>query len=165
MPDARITIEGRVAGDVRYGNVNGQDVANLRVLAGRSKKNDNGEWENLSTTAYDVAFWGEHSHLISALAPARGDGVEITGSITKLEAYNGQNGESLSANVSGAGIKVFPKQQQSGGFSGQQSGGNFGGQQSQQSQQGGGWGQNPQQGQTDAWAGQGQQGGNDEPPF
>ena len=162
MPDARITIEGRVAGDVRYGNVNGQDVANLRILAGRSKKSDNGEWENLSTTAYDVAFWGEHSHLISALAPSRGDGVEVTGSITKLEAYNGQNGESLSAKVSGAGIKVFPKQQQSGGFSGQQSGG-F--QQSQQSQQGGGWGQNPQQGQQDAWAGQGGAGNGSKAPF
>ncbi|MFE1082477.1 single-stranded DNA-binding protein [Brevibacterium sediminis] len=155
MPDARITIEGRVAGDVRYGNVNGKDVANLRILAGRSKKNDNGEWENLSTTAYDCAFWAEHSHLVNALNPQRGDSVEVVGAITKLEAYNGQNGESLSAKVTGAGIKVFPKQQQSGG-------GNFGGQQSQQGggwgnqQPSSGWGQNPQQG---------QQGGTDEPPF
>ncbi|MGZ1491285.1 single-stranded DNA-binding protein [Brevibacterium sediminis] len=150
MPDARITIEGRVAGDVRYGNVNGKDVANLRILAGRSKKNDNGEWENLSTTAYDCAFWAEHSHLVNALNPQRGDSVEVVGAITKLEAYNGQNGESLSAKVTGAGIKVFPKQQQSGGF---QQGG-FTGQQ-QQSQQGG-WGHNSQKG---------QQGGTDEPPF
>ena len=151
MPDARITIEGRIGGEVRYGNVNGRDVANVRVLAGRSKKNDNGEWENLSTTAYDCAFWAEHSHLINALNPAKGDGVEVTGSITKLEAYDGQNGQSLSAKVSGTGIKVFPKQQ-SGGFNGQQptgfqQGGVTG-------QQGGGWGQNPQQGQQDAWAGQ-----------
>lgn len=150
MPDARITIEGRVAGDVRYGNVNGKDVANLRVLAGRSKKNDNGEWENLSTTAYDCAFWAEHSHLVNALNPLRGDSVEVVGAITKLESYNGQNGESLSAKVTGAGIKVFPKQQQSDGF---QQGG-FTGQQPQSQQ--GGWGQNPQQS---------QQGGTDEPPF
>ena len=154
MPDARITIEGRVAGDVRYGNVNGKDVANLRVLAGRSKKNDNGEWENLSTTAYDCAFWAEHSHLVNALNPQRGDSVEVVGAITKLESYNGQNGESLSAKVTGGGIKVFPKQQQPVG--------NFGGQQPQQGggwgnqQQSSGWGQNPQQG---------QQGGTDEPPF
>lgn len=155
MPDARITIEGRVAGDVRYGNVNGQDVANLRILAGRSKKNDNGEWENLSTTAYDCAFWAEHSHLVNALAPAKGDSVEITGAITKLESYSGQNGESLSAKVTGSGIKVFPKQQQSGG--------SFGG---QQAQQGGGWGQNPQQGQQPSSPAWGSQGGvGDEPPF
>lgn len=138
MPDARITIEGRVAGDVRYGNVNGKDVANLRILAGRSKKNDNGEWENLSTTAYDCAFWVEHSHLVNALNPQRGDSVEVVGAITKLESYNGQNGESLSAKVTGAGIKVFPKQQQSGGF---QQGG-FTGQQ-QQAQQSPVWGSNP----------------------
>lgn len=132
MPDARITIEGRVAGDVRYGNVNGKDVANLRILAGRSKKNDNGEWENLSTTAYDCAFWAEHSHLINALNPQRGDSVEVTGSVTKLESYNGQNGESLSAKVTGAGIKVFPKQQQTGGWGNQQ-----------QAQQSPAWGSNP----------------------
>lgn len=138
MPDARITIEGRVAGDVRYGNVNGKDVANLRILAGRSKKNDNGEWENLSTTAYDCAFWAEHSHLVNSLNPQRGDSVEVVGAITKLESYNGQNGESLSAKVAGAGIKVFPKQQQAGGF---QQGG-FTGQQ-QQAQQSPVWGSNP----------------------
>lgn len=143
MADARVTIEGRVAGDVRYGNVNGKDVANLRILAGRSKKNDNGEWENLSTTAYDCAFWAEHSHLVNALNPQRGDSVEVVGAITKLESYNGQNGESLSAKVTGAGIKVFPKQQQSGGgFSGQQvQPGGWGNQ--QQAQQSSGWGQNP----------------------
>ena len=153
MPDARITIEGRVAGDVRYGNVNGKDVANLRVLAGRSKKNDNGEWENLSTTAYDCAFWAEHSHLVNALNPQRGDSVEVTGSVTKLESYNGQNGESLSAKVTGAGIKVFPKQQQSGG--------NFGGQQAQP----GGWGNQQQAQQSPAWGSNPGADDADLPPF
>lgn len=153
MPDARISIEGRVAGDVRYGNTNGRNVANIRVLAGRSKKNDNGDWENLSTTAYDAAFWGEHSHLVNALNPAKGDSVEITGTITKLESYSGQNGECLSVKVAGAGIKVFPKQQQSGG-------GNFGG---QQTQQGGNWGHQEQAQQSTGW---GQNpGAGDEPPF
>lgn len=154
MPDARVSIEGRIAGEVRYGSSNGRDVANVRVLAGRSRKSDNGEWENLSTTAYDVAFWGEHAHLVNALNPDRGDSVEVTGAITKLESYNGQNGESLSAKVTGHGIRVYPKQQTSGGgFGGQtqQQGGGWGNQQNQQAPQGGGWGQ--------------PQGGNDAPPF
>lgn len=61
---------------------------------------------------------------------------------------------------------VVTKQQSGGGFNGQQSGGQQSGgfQSGQQTQQGGGWGQNPQQ-DRDAWAGQGQQGGNDAPPF
>lgn len=167
MPDAPIRIDGRIVTEPRYNTVNGKDVANLRVLAGRSKKLDNGDYEKQSETAYNVAFWGDYAHLVANLGPNSGDSVIVHGTITGLESYDGQNGQSLSAKVSGDGFRVFPKQQQSGGFSGQQSGGQQSGgfQSGQQSQQGGGWGQNPQQGQQDAWAGQGQQGGNDAPPF
>lgn len=171
MADASIKIDGRIVTEPRYNTVNGKDVANLRVLAGRSKKLDNGEYEKQSETAYNVAFWGNYAHLVANLGPNSGDSVIVHGTVTGLESYDGQNGQSLSAKVSGDGLRVFPKQQQSGGgFSGQQSGGNFGGQQSggfqsgQQTQQSSGWGQNPNQGQ-DAWAGQGQQGGNDAPRF
>ena len=155
MADAQIRIDGRIATDPRYNQVNGKDVANLRVLAGRSKKLEDGTWETLSQTAYDVAFWNEHAHLVGAIEPNKGDSVIVTGSVTGVESYAGQNGESLSIKVSGDGVRVFPKQQQSGGgnFGGQQQGGgNFGGQQSQQSgnwgnqqqaQQSSGWGQNP----------------------
>ena len=48
MADASIKIDGRIANDVRYNSVNGKSVANIKVLAGRSKKNDDGTWENLS---------------------------------------------------------------------------------------------------------------------
>src|SRR5699024_7079352 len=57
MADASIKIDGRIANDVRFNSVNGKSVANIKVLAGRSKKNDDGTWENITTTAYDVAFW------------------------------------------------------------------------------------------------------------
>lgn len=158
MADSQIRIDGRIATDPRYNQVNGKDVANLRVLAGRSKKNDDGTWETLSQTAYDVAFWNEHAHLVGAIEPNKGDSVIVTGTVTGVESYAGQNGESLSIKVSGDGVRVFPKQQQSGGGfggqQGQQQGGNYGGQ--QQAQQSSGWGNN---------ASQGFSGGNDEPPF
>lgn len=162
MADAQITIDGRVATDPRYNNVNGKDVANLRVLAGRSKKLDDGSFETLSQTAYDVAFWGEHAYLVDKLNPQKGDSVKITGTVTGLSAYDGQNGQSLSAKVSGDGVRVFPKRQQSGGF-GQQSGG-FGGQQN--TEQGPTWGQEhqPQGQQNDPWAAQEAQ-GDSRPPF
>lgn len=155
MPDSQIRIDGRIATDPRYNQANGKDVANLRILAGRSRKNDNGDWETLSTTAYDVAFWAEHAHLVGAIEPRKGDSVIVNGAITGVEKYDGQNGESLSVKVVADGIRVFPKKEQqgNGGFGqGQQfQQGNFGGNQ-QQAQQSSGWGQNPQ-------------GGNDEPPF
>lgn len=167
MADAQIRIDGRIATDPRYNQVNGKDVANLRVLAGRSKKLEDGTWETLSQTAYDVAFWNEHAHLVGAIEPNKGDSVIVTGTVTGVESYAGQNGESLSIKVSGDGVRVFPKQQQSGGgFSGQQQGGNFGGQQAQQS---GNWGNQQQAQQSSGW-GQNPQGGNgggpdDTPPF
>ena len=156
MSDARTTIDGVIASDPRFNTTpNGAKVANIRVLAGRSKPDGNGGWEQLSTTAYDVAFWKEHADLASALNPERGSKVTVTGTITGVEKYDGQNGESLSVKVNGEGLRVYPKrdqQQGNGGFSqGQQAqpSGNWGNQ--QQAQQSSGWGQNP--------------GGNDESPF
>lgn len=111
MPDARITIEGRIASDPRYSATqSGIQVANLRILAGRSKKGDDGQWETLSTTAYDVAFWRQHHDLVASLNPGKGDSVTVTGTITGLESYQGNNGESLSVKVAGDGIRHFPKQ-------------------------------------------------------
>lgn len=143
MADARVTIDGGIVADPRFNTTNsGKHVANLTIRAGRSKKNDDGSYEQLSSTAYDVTFWGEHADLVGALTPERGSQVTVTGTITELASYDGQNGQSLSAKVNGDGIRVYPKRQQSGG-------GNFGG---QKSQQGGHWGANPQQDQqSPAW--------------
>lgn len=158
MADARITIEGAIASDPRFNSVNGDPVANLRVLAGRSRKNDDGSWETLSTTAYDVSFWREHAQLSDSLRPEKGSKVIVSGTVSGVESYQGQNGESLSVKVNGDGLRVFPKRDQQGGYGqqgGQQAQGTWGGgQQSQQGPppgQGGSWGANPSQ-QQDPWA-------------
>lgn len=143
MPDARTIIEGRVASDVRFGTTNsGKAVANLRVLAGRSRKNEQGEWETLSTTAYDIAFWEAHHDLVAGLGPQKGDSVTITGTILGVESYQGDRGESLSVKVSGDGLRVFPKQvwQSSGGYTQQRPQAGYGQQQSDPWQGGGGGG-------------------------
>lgn len=155
MPDARTIIDGTVASDPRYNTgPNGEPVANLRVLAGRSKKDEQGNWQNLSTTAFDIAFWREHAQLVDAFQPAKGDKVIVSGTIAGVESYQGQNGESLSVKVSGDGLRVFPKRdQQAGGF---QQAGSYQqappqGQPSYSPvQQAGGWRQPPQQG--DPWS-------------
>ena len=136
MADARIHIEGTIASEPRYNSVNGAPVANVRVLAGRSRKNDDGSWEDLSTTAYDVAYWREHAQLADSLRPEKGSKVIVTGTVTGVESYQGQNGESLSVKVNGDGLRVFPKRDQQGNQ--QQS---YGPPQGQQQSQQGGWGQ------------------------
>ena len=96
MPDARITIEGRVASDPRFGQTQGgKPVGNLRILAGRSRKDEQGNWQTLSTTAYEAAFWEAHHDLMAGLGAQKGDSVVVTGTISGVESYQGQNGESL----------------------------------------------------------------------
>ena len=165
MADARTIIDGRLVTEARYNTTdNGNKVANLRIMAGRSKKNDQGGYDTITDTAYDVAFWGDHAALVNALNPQVGDTVIAHGTIVGLEAYDGKNGLSLSAKVTGDGLRVFPKRDQQGGYQ-QQGGGGY--QQAQpqqgqpsysQAQQADGWGQPPQ---GDPWnAPQG-----DRPPF
>ena len=85
------------------------------------------------------------------LKPNEGDNVTVTGTITGVENYDGQNGESLSIKVKGDGVRVFPKQQQQAAeFGGPAAGRNFGGQ--AQAQQGGGnWGNQQQAQQSSRW--------------
>lgn len=173
MADARITIEGAIASDPRFNTTQGGAVANLRVLAGRSRKDDQGNWETLSTTAYDVAFWNAHHNLAADQQPEKGSKVIVTGTVTGVESYDGKNGPSLSVKVTGDGLRVFPKRDQQGNPQQGQAQGNWGPQQGQQAQQGGpsysqaqqqaGWGQSPNQQQGDPWASSAPQ--QDGPPF
>ena len=143
MADAQIRIDGRIANDVRFNSVNGKSVANIKVLAGRSKKNDDGTWENITTTAYDVAFWNQHAELVNMFNPNKGDSVVVTGTVTGIDKFQGDKGELLSVKVSGDGLRVFPKQEKS-----------WGGTNVNQQSQSQSWGQEhqPTQAQSDPWA-------------
>lgn len=173
MADARTIIDGRMVTAARYNTTDsGHRVANLRIMAGRSKKNDQGGYDTITDTAFDVAFWNDHADLARALDPQVGDSVVAHGTITGLEAYDGKNGTSLSVKVSGDGLRVFPKRdQQQGGYQqgGQQAQGTWGGgQQAQQGpppNQGGSWGANPNAQQADPWSQQAMAPQGEEPPF
>ena len=121
MADAQIRIDGRIASDPRFNSVNGKSVANIKVLAGRSKKNDDGTWENITTTAFEVAYWNQHAELVNMFNPAKGDSVVVTGTVTGIDKFQGEKGELLSVKVSGDGLRVFPKNNNGGGFGQQQS--------------------------------------------
>lgn len=152
MADARIIIEGRIVLDPRFNSVNGKSVANLKVLAGRSRKNDDGTWETLSETAYDVAFWNEHAELVNMFNPEKGCNVIVSGTVGGIEKFEGDKGERLSVKVSGDGLRVFPKKN---------AGNNYNQQSAQSFPAPTGFNQPPQQ-QNDPWS---NQGGNSETPF
>ena len=159
MADADIIITGGIVADPRWATPGQNRVGNLTVRAGRSRKNDQGGYDQLSSTPFDVACWNEVHDLLAAQMPEKGSQVRITGTVTGVRTYQDQQGQTqASVEVRVEGVKVFPKRQQSGGY----------GQQSQRTPnaQGEGWGaQNAQSApQSDPWAG----GGNsypDEAPF
>ena len=114
MPDATINIPGRALAAPRFGDANGTPVANIRVAAGRSRKNDQGGFDTLSETFYDVAYWRNHHDLIAGLGIGPGDTVIVTGTVVGTDVYEGK----ASVKINGHGIQHFPKRDQGqGGYS------------------------------------------------
>lgn len=149
MADADIIISGGIVADPRWATPGQNRVGNLTVRAGRSRKNDQGGYDQLSSTPFDVACWNEVHDLLAAQMPEKGSQVRITGTVTGVRTYQDQQGQTqASVEVRAEGVKVFPKRQQSGGY----------GQQPQEYGQ-----QAPQQG----YGAPAQQGGFDDspPPF
>ena len=158
MADATIIIDGGIVAEPRWNNPGQNRVGNLTVRAGRSRKNDQGGYDQLSSTPFDVACWNEVHDLLAAQSPEKGSQVRITGTVTGVRTYQDQQGQTqASVEVRAEGVRVFPKRQQQGGGYGAQQG------QPQGTSWGGG-GYGAQQG-GDPWAGGGNQGGYDDPPF
>ena len=158
MADATIIIDGGIVADPRWNNPGQNRVGNLTVRAGRSRKNDQGGYDQLSSTPFDVACWNEVHDLLAAQSPEKGSQVRITGTVTGVRTYQDQQGQTqASVEIRAEGVRVFPKRQQQGGGYGAQQG------QPQGTSWGGG-GYGAQQG-GDPWAGGGNQGGYDDPPF
>lgn len=156
MADATIIIDGGIVADPRQNTVGENRVGNLTVRAGRSKKNDQGGYDTLSSTAYDVACWNEVHDLLAAQTPEKGSQVRITGTVSGVRTYVDKEGATqATVEVRAEGVKVWPKRNQSGGYQQQAP------QQSYAPQQGYGA---PQQ--QSAWPTAAQPGqGFDQPPF
>ena len=150
MADATIIIDGGIVVDPRRAPPGHNRVGNLPVRAGRSRRNDQGGYDQLSSTPYDVACWNEVHDLLAAQSPEKGSQVRITGTVTGVRTYQDQQGQTqASVEVRAEGVKVFPKrQQQGGGYGAQQGqGASYSAQDGYGGQQGG-----------DPWAGGSQQG-------
>ena len=178
MADATIIIDGGIVADPRWNNPGQNRVGNLTVRAGRSRKNDQGGYDQLSSTPFDVACWNEVHDLLAAQSPEKGSQVRITGTVTGVRTYEDQQGQTqASVEVRAEGVRVFPKRQPQGGVYGAQQGqgapysaqGGYGPQGAGNAPQGASWGggvYGAQQG-GDPWAGGGT-GGQDDystPPF
>lgn len=152
MADARIIIDGGIVSDPRWNTTqSGHRVGNLTVRAGRSRKEQDGSFTQLSSTAYDCAHWDAVHDLLAAQTPEKGSQVTIMGTVGGAETYTDRDGNvQVTVKVNADGVRVWPKRQQNG-----QQGGGYG--QAQGAPQGG-YGNAPQGGAP-------QGGGYDDPPF
>ena len=73
-----------------------------------------------------MAFWNQHAELVNMFNPNKGDSVVVTGTVTGIDKFQGEKGELLSVKVSGDGLRVFPKNNNSGGYQQQSSGQSWG---------------------------------------
>lgn len=121
MADANIIINGGIVSDPRWNTTqSGHRVGNLTVRAGRSRKEQDGSYTQLSSTAYDCAHWDLVHDLLAAQTPEKGSQVTITGTVAGAESYTDREGNvQVTVKVNVDGVRVWPKRQQQGGYQSQ----------------------------------------------
>ena len=138
MADITFTANVAANAELRY-TPNGSPVLNFRACDSKSRKRDDGSWETLAETWFNVSLFGPEAE---ALAPTirKGARVKVAGEFY-TRPYEGRNGPGVSQDVNATGIKVLPSRKTDG------------------QGQGGGWDSKPSAPSGDAWTGGGQQGG------
>lgn len=75
--EIQATVRGHLAADATLKQVNGNDVAELRVAVGVRRKDTSGEWQDVRTDWVDVAAW---NYLAGGAATLKqGQLVEVAG--------------------------------------------------------------------------------------
>lgn len=161
---ARIEFEGNLgsAPEMRFTKA-GTPVLGFRVADSKSKKNDQGGWDEIANQWLSVSVWGSLGELLLEKLD-KGTRVRVIGEFYVRE-YDGNNGPGFSLDVKAWGVDILSKPKQE---SGRNSSGGFGGTPTNGSwtpdagAAPGGWGA-PSGGAAGGW-GTGAPAG-DEPPF
>ena len=137
---AEIQFTGNVAAnaELRY-TPNGSPVLNFRACDSKSRKRDDGSWETLAETWFNVSLFGPAAEALQHEVQ-KGTRVKVAGEFYTRE-YEGKNGPGISNDVRAVGVQVLPSRKNDG------------------QGQGGGWDSKPSAPSGDAWTGGGQQGG------
>lgn len=157
-----IIINGNATRDAVAGtSKDGRRYLFVTVAQNKSRKLEDGTWEDVRSIFFDVAYWDVPADIT---IPKKGDRVKAAGQLyTEMEEYEGQ--ERMKVRVDAYGMRVF-RNENSGWPNQQQGQGQQQGQQHQQHQPQGGFGQGQQQS-YDPWNSAPAQppANNNEPPF
>ena len=129
---ADITFTGNVGADaeLRF-TPNGAPVLNFRACDSKSRKRDDGTWETLAETWYQVSLFGPAAEALQHEV-TKGARVKVAGEFYTRE-YEGKNGPGVSNDVRAVGVQVLPARNQQGGGAPAPQSGAWGG------NNGGGW--------------------------
>jgi len=145
---AELTATGNLGGDAELKTTqNGSNYLTFNIKDSKSKKNDQGGWDELKGQWLRITVWGSLAEQLFNSGLLKGSRVRIVGEFYARE-YDGQNGPGYSLDVTAWGVQVLKRPndaQQSPDSTSHQSGG-YGVPQSNQPpqnqpQQGGGWNQ------------------------
>jgi single-strand DNA-binding protein len=103
MSNPNITIVGRIGVDPEYKNFSGNDIVKFRVITSDRRKTDDGNWEDVNTSGWNVVAWNKLAESSKNILE-KGQEVIIIGSMkedswTDKEGNNRKSTEITASNI------------------------------------------------------------------
>ena len=108
MGNPDITVIGRLAADPEFKNFGGNSIVKFRVITSDRRKNEDGKWEDVNTSGWNVAAWNNVADSCKGILE-KGQEVIIFG-IIKEDLWTdkeGNNRKSVEINASNVAISTY----------------------------------------------------------
>jgi single-strand DNA-binding protein len=108
MSNPTLTIVGRIGTDPEFKTYNGTPIVKFRVITSDRRKNDQGQWEDINTSGWNVAAWNNIAESAKGTLK-KGQEVIITGNI-KEDTWKDNEGNprrSVEIKASNIGITTY----------------------------------------------------------
>jgi single-strand DNA-binding protein len=118
MSNPDITIIGRLAADPEFKSFGSGTVAKFRVITSDRRKNEDGKWEDINTSGWNIAAWNNLAESTKDLLQ-KGQEVVVIGSI-KEDTWTDKEGnarKSIEVNASNIAVTTYSIQKAAKGSS------------------------------------------------
>lgn len=108
MSNPEITIIGRLAADPEFRNFGNNTVSKFRVITSDRRKNEDGRWEDLNTSGWNISAWNNLAESLKNVLQ-KGQEVIIKGSMREdtWTDKEGNNRKSFEVNASNIAVSTY----------------------------------------------------------